>query len=454
MGWTTRGKVNVALNSAVVTGVGSLFLQDGRIGDGFRGPDGRIYEVTNIATNTGLTIQPPYEGPTVNNATYFLAPFEGYVKDTADALRAASLQIGQFPLTKQDKSDNLTAFSGLTGVADRLPYFTGAGALALATLTAKARELLAASTDTLMRDVLSAESTTPIQVATSQINLDTMVTKRTDYYINDGINTPVAANGYLTVIPLVGGTECHQTYRLIGGVHGIGTYERIQYGGNWSSWRTGLTVGDFGVGSQRVPIIRDFAGDIKPGFYHSYGSAHAEPPAGGPVGSGGEACGVVALQGVDNIGYKSFLSVNQAGGLPKLFVGSKTQAGAPAWGEVVMQESVTIDPAAGGLMSSTVVSGFTVSKYANGAMTIQGQLANIESVPANSYVAKTVPIPSGFGGAILPFPDVTLAPHASNDNYGVTTCYMESLTSVSFTVRNGTVVQTFGAYILIHGRWK
>lgn len=158
MGWITRGKVNVALNSAVVTGVGSLFLQDGRIGDGFRGPDGRMYEVANIATNTGLTIQPPYEGPTVNNATYYLAPFEGYVKDTADALRAASLQIGQFPLTKQDKSDNLTALSGLTGAADRLPYFTGAGALSLATLTAKAR-LFNARTDAAgMRAEITAAS--------------------------------------------------------------------------------------------------------------------------------------------------------------------------------------------------------------------------------------------------------------------------------------------------------
>ena len=44
---------------------------------------------------------------------------------------------------KQDKNDNLTAFSGLVGATDRLPYFTGAGALSLAVLTAKARLLLA-----------------------------------------------------------------------------------------------------------------------------------------------------------------------------------------------------------------------------------------------------------------------------------------------------------------------
>lgn len=47
---------------------------------------------------------------------------------------------------KQDVNSNLTALSGLTGVADRLAYFTGAGAMALATFTSVARTLLAAST--------------------------------------------------------------------------------------------------------------------------------------------------------------------------------------------------------------------------------------------------------------------------------------------------------------------
>jgi len=42
---------------------------------------------------------------------------------------------------KQPLADNLTSLAGLTGSADRLPYFTGAGALSLATLTAFGRSL-------------------------------------------------------------------------------------------------------------------------------------------------------------------------------------------------------------------------------------------------------------------------------------------------------------------------
>lgn len=46
---------------------------------------------------------------------------------------------------KQSAHANLSAMAGLAGAADKLPYFTGAGALSLATLTAAARTLLEAA---------------------------------------------------------------------------------------------------------------------------------------------------------------------------------------------------------------------------------------------------------------------------------------------------------------------
>ncbi|SIQ83719.1 hypothetical protein SAMN05421672_110170, partial [Pseudomonas flexibilis] len=50
---------------------------------------------------------------------------------------------------------NLAALAGLTGAADRMPYFTGAGALSLAVLTAAARTFLAASTQAAQRTALN-----------------------------------------------------------------------------------------------------------------------------------------------------------------------------------------------------------------------------------------------------------------------------------------------------------
>lgn len=49
---------------------------------------------------------------------------------------------------------NLASLSGLTGAADRLPYFTGAGALSLATLTGLARNLLDDDTQSGMQSTL------------------------------------------------------------------------------------------------------------------------------------------------------------------------------------------------------------------------------------------------------------------------------------------------------------
>ncbi|WP_250963080.1 hypothetical protein [Pseudomonas sp. CG7] len=87
MPWYKTGTVNVTLNSNAVTGVGTAFIANCRVGDAFRGPDGRWYEVTNASSNTSLSISPAYLGPTASGGSYALAPMQGYVKDSADALR-------------------------------------------------------------------------------------------------------------------------------------------------------------------------------------------------------------------------------------------------------------------------------------------------------------------------------------------------------------------------------
>jgi len=55
---------------------------------------------------------------------------------------------------KQPLSNNLTSLASLTGAADSLPYFTGAGALSLTTLTELARNLLDDTTQSGMQSTL------------------------------------------------------------------------------------------------------------------------------------------------------------------------------------------------------------------------------------------------------------------------------------------------------------
>jgi len=94
MPWYKSGTVSVTQNSNAVIGSNTAFIANSRVGDGFRGPDGGWYEVTNIASNTAMSIAPNYQGTTNSAGGYALAPMQGYVKDSADALRAFVNQFG------------------------------------------------------------------------------------------------------------------------------------------------------------------------------------------------------------------------------------------------------------------------------------------------------------------------------------------------------------------------
>lgn len=94
MPWYKAGTVSVAQNSSTVTGAGTSFIANSRVGDAFRGPDGGWYEVTNIASDTALSIAPNYQGANNSSGVYALAPMQGYVKQSADALRSLVNQFG------------------------------------------------------------------------------------------------------------------------------------------------------------------------------------------------------------------------------------------------------------------------------------------------------------------------------------------------------------------------
>lgn len=88
MPWHRQGTVSVAQNSNVVTGVNTAFAANTRIGDAFVGPDGRQYELGNVASDTVISIIPPYIGPTVSGAGYAITPIQGYQKTLADQVRS------------------------------------------------------------------------------------------------------------------------------------------------------------------------------------------------------------------------------------------------------------------------------------------------------------------------------------------------------------------------------
>jgi hypothetical protein len=114
MPWYKTGTVSVTQNSNAVIGTGTSFIANSRVGDGFRGPDGRWYEVTNIASNTALSISPNYEGPTAAGGFYSIMPVQGYQKDLSDQVRTIL----------KDYGDKLAAL-GTTGNYEILPVSKG-----------------------------------------------------------------------------------------------------------------------------------------------------------------------------------------------------------------------------------------------------------------------------------------------------------------------------------------
>lgn len=94
MPWYRAGTVSVTLNSNAVIGTGTAFVANSRVGDAFLGPDGGWYEITNIASNTALSITPNYRSATNAVGVYALTPVQGYTKDLADQARAMIQQWG------------------------------------------------------------------------------------------------------------------------------------------------------------------------------------------------------------------------------------------------------------------------------------------------------------------------------------------------------------------------
>jgi len=126
--WYSAGTVAVTANSATVTGTGTAFSANARVGDAFRGPDGRWYAVTNIASASVLSISPAYQGDTATGQAYAIAPIQGYVKESADRLRQLTEQIGSNPLLQTTEPAEARQALGATEVGDAL--FTAANAQA------------------------------------------------------------------------------------------------------------------------------------------------------------------------------------------------------------------------------------------------------------------------------------------------------------------------------------
>ncbi|WP_431479717.1 pyocin knob domain-containing protein [Pseudomonas simiae] len=162
-----------------------------------------------------------------------------------------------------------------------------------------------------------------------------------------------------------------------------------------------------------------------------------------------------------NLGYMIVLTHPSAGYCRQVFKSFNTNAYFErfqstgtwsAWDQVYGATSSVLDPqTAGGLMSMTAVSGFTVFKYANGQMIVQGPVPTTAIIAANTQFVVSVSIPVSFPVGFVTLVG-TLYPSVGND-FAIRNTQAPGTTAYLFCA-NGTSAQSFSGNIALFGRWK
>lgn len=115
MAWYKSGTCSVTNGSPTVTGTGTAWVDNVRIGsDGFVGPDGLLYEISKVVSATEIILAVAYKGTTAASGRYAVAPIQGYTKELAD--KAAAL-IDQFSDAEASAASSASAAASSASAA-------------------------------------------------------------------------------------------------------------------------------------------------------------------------------------------------------------------------------------------------------------------------------------------------------------------------------------------------
>lgn len=92
--WERTGTCTVTNGSPTITGSGTAWAANVRAGWGFQGPDGRVYEVLAVVSDTEITLARNYAGSTLAGQQYDLFPTQGEIRDLAAQAAALVAAVG------------------------------------------------------------------------------------------------------------------------------------------------------------------------------------------------------------------------------------------------------------------------------------------------------------------------------------------------------------------------
>ncbi|MBZ9808115.1 hypothetical protein [Mesorhizobium sp. ESP-6-2] len=251
------GTVSVANGSTAVTGVGTAWAAASvRPGDLFMRA-GLAVPIASVTDNTHLVLAENWPGTTLAGSAYRIR----FQPDGARYTAAATA------LVELLADGDIAAIAALNSAADKLPYFTGPGAAALADFTAAARALLddadasamlttlgvSAFAKTLLDDANAAAALETIAAGT-RLGLNGIAPPSNDlnlaikpgFYlaISSTLNQPVAGS-FCNVLVMQSSSIVTQISHLETSSGGIGAmYARGSNdgGATWSTWKPVLPV--------------------------------------------------------------------------------------------------------------------------------------------------------------------------------------------------------------------
>lgn len=137
MSWYRSGTIAVTNGSTAVVGTSTAFIANVAIGEGLLAPDGKVYEITAVTSDTGLTLGSAYLGSNSSGQTYAIIPSQSYVRDLAT--QAATL-VNSYQSVKDNAGsgkfgDGTVGSPGVQFLSDSDTGIrrTGANAIALVT---------------------------------------------------------------------------------------------------------------------------------------------------------------------------------------------------------------------------------------------------------------------------------------------------------------------------------
>jgi len=132
MAWYRAGTVTVLTGSTAVSGLGTTWNSKAKAGEALLGPDGNLYEIANISSDTSLELVNAYEGAAIVGAPYVIIPTQSYMKLLAGQVAELIALYQQVPDGAADALQSATeaAASAADALASKNAAATSASASA------------------------------------------------------------------------------------------------------------------------------------------------------------------------------------------------------------------------------------------------------------------------------------------------------------------------------------